>query len=650
MLRITSLKGKLLSCGILLSIVPVLLVSMISYSQSAKLLDLASNEADKLAMSDLNHIVESLYATCQAQNELISNEITSSLNVADDVLEQMGGITIGDETESWQAVNQYTKSASEISVPKMLVGETWLGHNKAMAIESPVVDKVKSLVSGTCTVFQRINDGDMLRVCTNVEKLDGTRAIGTYIPLNNPDGKPNVVVDTLLKGQTFKGRAFVVNKWYLTAYKPIFNADKKVIGAIYVGIPQENVTSVRKAIMNTVIGETGYVFVLDSKGEYVISKEGKYDGQNIWDNKDENGVSYIQDICRKAVGQDGKVFEQLYMFKHDDNQTSRMKVARFIYFKPWDWIIAAGGYQEEFRAASIKMAEINNASSYIFVVVILVSVFISVALWWLISSGLTKKIGMVISSLSQGAEQINVASGQISSASQILAEGASEQAASIEEASSSLEEISITTKQNADNAGEADQLADKSRLSVNKGIDSMTRMKDAIADIQSKADETAKIIKVIDEIAFQTNLLALNAAVEAARAGESGKGFAVVAEEVRSLAIRSAEAARDTSSLIEESVRSSLNGVDISNEVGEVLEEINENVTKTNSFISGIATSSMEQAQTLDLLNRAVVVVDKVTQQNASNAEESASASVELNGQAGSVQDMVSELESLIKG
>ncbi len=267
-----------------------------------------------------------------------------------------------------------------------------------------------------------------------------------------------------------------------------------------------------------------------------------------------------------------------------------------------------------------------------------------------ITMSIVKPIKRIIESLTAGSEQVAAASGQVSSASQSLAEGATEQAAGLEETSSSLEEMSSMTKQNADNAQQANTLAVEARKAANTGAESMQRMNTAIQEIQKSSDETSKIIKVIDEIAFQTNLLALNAAVEAARAGEAGKGFAVVAEEVRNLAMRSAEAAKNTSNMIEESVKNANNGVDIAQEVGKVLDEIVQSVGKTTDLVSEIAAASQEQAQGIDQVNTAIAQMDKVTQQNAANAEESASASEELSSQAESMNDIVGELIALAGG
>ncbi len=279
-----------------------------------------------------------------------------------------------------------------------------------------------------------------------------------------------------------------------------------------------------------------------------------------------------------------------------------------------------------------------------------ISVVIALLISFFLSLSVSRAISNVITSLTSGSQQVASASQQLSSSSQQMSEGASEQASSLEEVSSSLEEMSSMTKQNADNSKQANSMATEASNAAQQSKDAMGRMSDAIEKIKTSSDETAKIIKTIDEIAMQTNLLALNAAVEAARAGEAGRGFAVVAEEVRNLAQRSAEAAKNTAELIEGAQKNSENGVSSSEEVAKILEQIIESVQKVSNLIAEVSAASEEQAQGIDQVNNAVAQMDKLTQQNAANSEESASASEELSGQAQNLNAMVDELMNIVGG
>lgn len=299
---------------------------------------------------------------------------------------------------------------------------------------------------------------------------------------------------------------------------------------------------------------------------------------------------------------------------------------------------------------AVASATSLERNSMIILIALAVGTVLAVLLAIWIARSIMGPLNRVISGLGEGAKQVASASGQVSSSSQSLAEGATESAAGLEETSSSLEEMAAMTRQSSDNAQQANVLSGEARKAADSGSIAMGKMSCAINEIQQSSNKTAKIIKVIDEIAFQTNLLALNAAVEAARAGEAGKGFAVVAEEVRNLAKRSAEAAKNTSELIEESVKNSQSGVDIASEVGAVLNEIVCSIGKTSELVGEIAAASAEQSQGIDQINTAVAQMDQVTQSNAANAEESASASEELSSQALQMNEMVSELMVMVSG
>ena len=304
------------------------------------------------------------------------------------------------------------------------------------------------------------------------------------------------------------------------------------------------------------------------------------------------------------------------------------------------------------QAKDKSQSNLATASSAIWItwIATFAGMLLGIGLGWYLSRSITLPINRIVEGLSEGASQVATAAGQVASASQHLAEGTSIQASSMEETSSSLEELSSMTRRNADNANEAKQMTKQAREVVDKVEHHMADMVKAIEDITKSSEETGKIIKTIDEIAFQTNLLALNAAVEAARAGEAGAGFAVVADEVRSLAMRAAEAAKNTSNLIDNTVRSVRNGNLLTQQTQEAFKESASISAKIGQLVDEIAESSSEQSKGIDQIGTAIHQIDKVTQSSAASAEESASASEEMSAQAQQMKVYVGDLVAVIGG
>jgi len=376
---------QLIITGVVTTMVASMMLTGIALWQNHQVENIAETETMQLASAQQKSIGAGIVAMLVSQQEVLEEKVVSDLKVAQDVLRQTGAVQLSEQSIEWQVVNLATQARTTERLPKMMVGEVWLGQNAEMSKPSPVVDRVRELVGGTSTIFQRMNEqGDMLRVATNVETKDNKRAIGTYLTAKNADGNSNPVLQEVLAGKSYKGRAFVVNKWYVTAYEPIRDTAGKVIGMLYAGVPEESAASLRREILNTKVGKTGYVYVLNPKGQYIISRKGERDDENIWDSKDAAGNLFIQDIVKRAMAlKPGEFAEVKYPWQNPGDPQPLQKTVAISYFAPWQWIICAGTWDEEIFQG-VHVIQTANSRSRMIMLSLLATSLVGVALLWLI--------------------------------------------------------------------------------------------------------------------------------------------------------------------------------------------------------------------------------------------------------------------------
>ena len=655
------IRTKLLVIGVLVTLIPLIAIMATVFNQNRKVFRVGERESLKLAYADLDHIVDNIYTLAESHQEVTQKNINAALNVARDLVKTGGGISLAPETVQWSAVNQYTKAGAMVDLPKMMIGHEWLGQISSPSQKALIVDPVASLLDVTCTIFQKMNkNGDMLRVSTNVMKLDGNRAIGTFIPSSNPDGSVNPVISTILKGQTFTGRAFVVNQWYITAYEPIFDDSKNIVGALYVGIPQENVKSLRKAIVEMKIGDKGFVTVLDSTGKYVISHGDKKDGEDVLKETDSAGKAYIEERIALSKKLSPREIGQQH-FSMQQGAATTVRDVRFVYFQPWDWIIAAEANQNEFTKVASMLEDIGNHSNSIIASVGLAALVLTGLVWGFVANTIVRPIRNAVASLKDIAEGegdlrmrldakskdevgelgfwfntfigklqgivkqimensglVDASSNQLSSTANELSTGAedtsqmaSNVATSSEEMSANLNNIAAAMEQSSTNANMVASAAEEMSATIKEIAENAERARSISSDavhqahntsskmgeLGKAADKIGKVTEAITEISEQTNLLALNATIEAARAGEAGKGFAVVANEIKELAKQTAAATLDIKTLIDDVQRTTKT-------TGEEIGQISSVISDINDIVSTIATAVEEQtAATQEIAN-----------------------------------------------
>lgn len=386
---------------------------------------------------------------------------------------------------------------------------------------------------------------------------------------------------------------------------------------------------------------TNYVWINDYDNNIVEHPTLK---GNQSDLADKNGVKFIAEGTTLAKEKGTGIIPYLWKKQGQDESKTFPKISFFRSYPEWKWIIGTGIYVDDVNNI------VKSTSLQILFFNIIVTILIILAVIFTIIREIVDSMDKITRDLEESSGEVSAASSQLEAAAEKLAEGSTEQAASIQETSSTLEETSSMVQQNRDNTKQAATLAKQSKEYASNSNEEMQRMMTAMDDLKKSSTEIAKIIKVIDEIAFQTNILSLNAAVEAARAGDAGKGFAVVAEEVRSLAQRSAQAAKDTAVIIESNIALSENGSTLAKDVQESISEIDEQSKKVSELLDEISVATDEQSQGVSQINKAISQMEIVLASNAQTAEESSAASKALYSQTINMNEIITRLNTLVKG
>ncbi|WP_380167412.1 methyl-accepting chemotaxis protein [Jannaschia sp. R86511] len=618
-------------------------VATVTVTQSARASDVAQQESEAFITERARASAEALYGTVSAVGQKTSGEITTALRVAEDQLARAGGTSTGATPVAWTAIDQLSREETAVSLPQVLVGDTWLRPTTSFDDRVPVIDDVNALTGATVTLFQRMNEqGDMLRVATSVRTAEDTRAIGTYIPAAGADGTANPVVAALLAQETYLGNAFVVNAWFESAYQPIV-ADGVVVGALYVGIQQQAVPELSDAVLQAALGERGETFVVGTAGTragvYDLAADSAAVGTSALEAElDADGQPWLAPVLERAPELTEGEAEVVTLERDAPGGGTETVTVGYSYYAPWDWAVVSVVSHDDFAATAERLAAVERQTFGAIALAALVSALVAVGVGAHLAGRATRPVAAAaraVGRLAHGEEHgatgtggrtggMTGASRDLAVASRDTAERARSVSGSAGEVRGDAEATAAAVEQltsaNAEITRARTPLADVvQRLSSNveqvrrsavevstiaEAADAAARATSEVVDRLDRAgDQVAVSVDAISGIAAQTKLLALNAGIEAARAGEAGRGFAVVATDVKQLAEQSGTASLSIQGSVE-AMRTEMA------EAKESMARIQETVSRIRDLQQVITSATHEQAEGTHELSDSQKAVD----------------------------------------
>lgn len=649
-----SLSG--LKIGTKLTLLAFVLVSAILAALLAFISSSTSRILEQGAMRDMAAQVKSATDMIDTFNQSSQKEVA-----------RLATLLEGDFPGKFSLDASQTVEIAGIKTPLLKTGDS------VVNLDTKIIDAFSTKANVTATMFARMGE-DYVRVSTSVKKENGERALGTKLDRSSP------AYAAIQEGRPFYGLVTLFGKPFITAYVPLKNERSQNIGIVFVGVDlTHEMTALTDRIKSIRIGDTGYLFVVNGKagadfGKLIVHPTRQ--NASAFADTDAAVKSHFEKILKNGEGSLNYVANQKGEPVQSAGAGREQRIAAYATYKNWNWVIGGDASRSEitknFDRLWLMNAMVGLVALVLFAVFfwIAVRIFVSrplqkaqVAAERLATGDLTsqvtvvsqdeigslgtainsigRELALVVRSIRSGTDEVSAAAGQVSSGNLELSSRTEQQAASLEETASSLEELTSTVAQNADNAQQANQMALSASGVAEKGGLVVEQVVHTMGEITHSARKIADIISVIDGIAFQTNLLALNAAVEAARAGEQGRGFAVVATEVRSLAARSASAAKEIKTLIDTSVRNVEAGNELVAKAGGTMNEIVLNVKRVTDIMAEILAASTEQRDGITQINRTVSEMDAGTQQNAAMVEEVSGASESLLNLAKQLSDNV---------